>query len=147
MHRPTTTTTTTRARALRVDEMPIERLRDRAADARRILRIARRNATGIGGSDAVDAALDRAERLLPGLMDRTRSVPLLAIRRLTPAARASLRLALASGAELPPGLDGFSTTEARDALERLEIQESLTAEVLRLLVALETGPSVLASAS
>ena len=137
-------TENTRGRALRVDEMPLDRLQDRAADVRRILRTARRAATGPDGQHAIDTALDRAERLLPGLMDRTRSVPLLAIRRLSPSARTALRRSLATGAVT--SIEGIGAADARDALERLEIQESLTADVLRLLASLESGPAVLASA-
>jgi hypothetical protein len=140
------TTMVPKNRSLRVDEMPLDRLRDRAADARRILRLARRKVGTVGGQHAVDAALDRAERLLPGLMDRTRSVPLLAMRRLSPAARTALRLSLAAGAEPPGALEGFSADDAKEALDRLEIQESLTADVLRLLSSLEVGHAVVASA-
>jgi hypothetical protein len=132
-----TMTTTRKLRVLRVDEMPLDRLRDRATSARRVLRSARRH-LGVGGAQhAIDDALERAERLLPGLMDRTRSLPLLAMRRLSPETRAALRASLAAGVVAPRAACGLSAAEAKEALDRLDIQEEVTRDVIALLASME----------
>lgn len=141
-----------RIRALRIDELPIEKLKERATAARRILRGARALAGTVGGLHAIDHALDRAERLLPGLMDRSSSVPLLTVRRLAPADRRALGAALRAGEAPPPeiarALRGVSREDALEALERVAIYESLAADVMALLSAIERGhPLPLSSCS
>lgn len=53
-------------------ELSVEQVRDRAARACTALRSARAQIGRVGGLFAVDEALDRVERLLPGVMDRHR---------------------------------------------------------------------------
>lgn len=121
-----------------IDEMPLARLRERAGRARDVVRNARRRLGAVGSFDAADEALEQAERLLPGLMDRSDHATTRAIRGLAPGDRAALRDLLASDPDAAQVVLGrIDRHAALRAIERVEIYETLAAEVLLLLRALE----------
>ena len=131
-----------RPRAARVDEMPLQKLKERADEARLLLREALACVGTVGGMRAIDSALDSVERKLPGLMDRDESPALIAVRRLDPVERCVLRAALRTGRDATAmrsrAFLGISVLEAHDALERIDIYDALSVEVMRILRAIET---------
>lgn len=138
-----------------VEEMPLERLKERAARAGRSLREARRRATTAEGLRAIDIALDEAERLLPGIMDAGHTSAMRAVRALTPEEQGALegllrdqqpqalceplsparRMRAPRG---PLGEVGYTSAELLDALERARIQDALTSDLMSVLRVLES---------
>ncbi len=128
-----------------IDVLPLSTLRQRALEVRGILRAARRRLGAVGGLAQLDAALDATEALLPGLMDRTdRRLPLVAlVRRLRPTDRAALKRAARSGGAidrtLARELADVAPRDILDAIERVELCDELSVEVMAVLRTLEHG--------
>lgn len=136
--------------AIRMQEMPLRRLKERAKLAGQTLREARRRLGTVDGIHAIDAALDEAARLLPGLMERSDGAAMRAVGTLTPPERRALAELLregartlcnpcgsSRGAQLAEVLGRYSSHELLEAIDRAEVHEALAIDVMVVLRALE----------
>jgi hypothetical protein len=126
-----------------IDELPLPKLRSRARTATQLLRSARRYLASVDGMVVLDAALDRTERLLPGLLHPKAHAPehVAMIKRLRPADRIALRDVLSGGGDfvLPahPAFESATASEIVDAIDRIEIVEAVQSQLMSVLGELE----------
>jgi hypothetical protein len=123
-------------------DLPLGDLRERAERARRLLRDARASAARLARRDrapdlrAIGEAIDAAERLLPGLMEQPQTLLARTLRRLAAHERKVLRQAMdaerAARERLIRLLGGVSLGQAEDALERIEVEDAIAAEIAAL---------------
>jgi hypothetical protein len=126
-------------------DLPMSELRARRDRARDLLRDAKTHVAGPSASHerdraavlkAIDEAVAAAERLLPGLVERPRILLVCALRDLAPNERKVLRAAIeaerAARERLTRLLGDVSSAQAEEALERIEAQESVMAELSAL---------------
>ena len=126
-------------------DLPLFELRARSDRARELLREAQARVTGelasqerdrTAGLQAIDEALDATEELLPGFIERPRRVLARTLCDLAPHERRVLRAAIAAEREarerLKRMLGEVSPAQAEDALERIEAQEAVAAELSAL---------------
>ncbi|MDP9034597.1 MAG: hypothetical protein M3O50_07295 [Myxococcota bacterium] len=123
--------------SLTVHESKLRDLHTRAALARDALRAAGLRVGGVGGLEAIQAALDELARLLPGLTEPPRTLLGRTLRDLAAQERSALREAIeverVARARLAKMLGGVSRADAEEALARIETQESIATELLLLL--------------
>jgi hypothetical protein len=135
-------------------DLPLSELRVRAGHTRDVLRAfqariasptAARERNRAGRLKAIDEALRAVDRLMPGLMDRPPALLVRSIRNLTPHERAALRQAIdaerAVRDRLARLLGEVSAAEAEEALARIEVQESVAAELSALFHVVEQSYS------
>lgn len=128
-----------------VDMLPMNTLKQRIFQAKRVLRDARRHVAAVGGLEQLDAALDATEVLLPGLLERPQGCapPLATVRRLRHADRVALKAALLRGGaiarHLQRELADVAPRAILEAIERIELYDDVSIEVLALLRTLEVG--------
>jgi hypothetical protein len=119
------------------DNLSVPELRWRGARARETIRAVRCAIGRVEGLRSIDAALDEVEALLPGLMDRPRSLIDRAVRDLGERERVALREAIdaerAASDRLGRMLGEISAADADEALARAEERESVSAELFGLL--------------
>jgi hypothetical protein len=127
-----------------IHALPLPVLRDRARKVRSILGDARRGLARVGGLSQLDAALDATESLLPGLMDRAaRDATMDIVRRADRTGRGRLKHAVMARHALPRAFEQELADVAPgailEAIERVDICEALSAEVMGVLRLLERG--------
>jgi hypothetical protein len=124
-------------RVTKLDDLSLSELRRRGPRARDAIRAVRWAIGRVGGLRSIDAALDEVEALLPGLLDRPRSLIERAVGDLGPHERAALREAIdaehTARERLVRMLGEISAADADEALARIEERESISAELLGLL--------------
>jgi hypothetical protein len=112
-------------------QLPLPDLRARTNRARELLRKA--GSDWAGSPRAIDQALDAIDQLMPWIMARPRTLLLRTIANLAPRERAALRQAIdaerVSRERLLHVLGQVSVAQAEDALERIELQEAVAAEL------------------
>jgi hypothetical protein len=125
-------------------DLPLPELRVRAGHTRDVLRALQARIANSAapierhrtGRLAIDEALRAVDRLMPGLMDRPPGLLVRTIRNLTPQERGALRKAIDANRavrdRLAQLLGDVSPVEAEDALARIEVQESVAAELSAL---------------
>jgi hypothetical protein len=126
-------------------DLPLFELRARSDRARELLRKAQARVSGAfasherdraAGLRAIDEALDATEDLLPGFSERPRVLLARTLCDLAPHQRKVLRTAIAAEREaherLRRMLGEVSPAQAEDALDRVEAQESVAAELSAL---------------
>jgi hypothetical protein len=123
--------------------LPIHELRARACAAQQVLRQAHWCVGRASDLAGVDAALDEAERLLPGLVEGHgfESAAIRGLRMAGEGARLTLRRALIAGrappADLADLVAALPAPIALDLIDRAEVYEALALEMMTLARLLE----------